>query len=81
MCELHLCATLLVRPEVNTDCILSVAFTDISRNATQMQADQRFRDITRICRSCVLFHRMYRFENFFLLLESITYITGIICLV
>ena len=83
MCELHLCATLLVQAEVNdTDCILqSVAFTDMSRNATKMQADQRFRDISRICRSCVLFHRMYRFENFFLPLESITYITGIICLV
>ena len=66
MCELHSCATLLVRPEVNTDRILErVAFTEMSRNATQMQADQRFRDISRIYRSCVLFHRMYRSENFF----------------
>ena len=60
---------MLVQAEVNdTDCILqSVAFTDMSRNATQMQADQRFRDISRICRSCVLFHGCTGLENFFYL--------------
>ena len=75
MCELHLCATLLVQAEVNdTDCILqSVAFTDMSRNATQMQADQRFRDISRIYRSCVLFYRMCRSENFFFNFKNLSH--------